>query len=46
MNRLRDELNEVQEDYRAAMNVVQSKIEVMNSRTNIATQSRLEDCWK
>lgn len=42
LRNMRDELNEVQEDYRAAMNVVQSKIEVMNSRTNIATQEQIK----
>jgi hypothetical protein len=42
LRNMRDELNEIQEDYRAAMNVVQSKIEVMNSRTNIATQEKIK----
>lgn len=42
LRNMRVELNEVQEDYRAAMDVVQSKIEVMNSRTNIATQEQIK----
>ena len=38
----REELNLVQENYQAAIDVVQSKIEVMNSRTNIATQEQIK----
>lgn len=37
-----DELNMVRENYQAAINVVQSKIEVMNSRTNIAMQDQIK----
>jgi hypothetical protein len=42
LHNMMNELNEAQEDYRAAMDVVQSKIEVMNSRTNIATQEQIK----
>lgn len=35
------ELKMVQENYRAAIEVVQSKIDIMNSRTNIATQEEI-----
>lgn len=37
-----DELNIVREDYQAAIEVVQSKIDIMNSRTNIATQEQIK----
>jgi|GEM_PF-355332 len=36
-----NELKMVQENYRAAIEVVQSKINIMNSRTNIATQEEI-----
>ncbi len=36
-----NELKIVQENYRAAIEVVQSKIDIMNSRTNIATQEEI-----
>lgn len=35
------EIKMVQENYRAAIEVVQSKIDIMNSRTNIATQEEI-----
>lgn len=38
----REELNLVRGNYQAAIDVVQSKIEVMNSRTNIATQEQIK----
>lgn len=37
-----DELSIVREDYQAAIEVVQSKIDIMNSRTNIETQERIK----
>lgn len=37
-----DELKMVREDYQAAIEVVQSKIDIMNSRTNIATQEQIK----
>lgn len=42
LRNIREVLNEVQENYRAAIDVVQSKIQVMNSRTNIATQEQIK----
>ncbi len=37
-----NELKMVREDYQAAIEVVQSKIDIMNSRTNIATQEQIK----
>lgn len=37
-----DELTLVREDYQAAIDVVQSKIDIMNNRTNIATQEQIK----
>lgn len=37
-----DELSIVREDYQAAIEVVQSKIDIMNSRTNIETQEKIK----
>ncbi len=37
-----EELNLVRENYKAAIEVVQSKIEVMNNRTNIVTQQQIK----
>lgn len=37
-----DELTIVREDYQAAIEVVQSKIDIMNSRTNMATQEQIK----
>jgi len=37
-----EELNLVRENYKAAIEVVQSKIEVMNNRTNMVTQQQIK----
>ncbi|MGE5380550.1 MAG: hypothetical protein ACM3NT_05725 [Methylocystaceae bacterium] len=37
-----DQLKMVREDYQAAIEVVQSKIDIMNSRTNISTQEQIK----
>ncbi len=37
-----EELKMVQDNYQAAIEVVQSKIDIMNSRTNIATQEQIK----
>lgn len=43
LHELHEDLIVVEENYQAAINVVQSKIQVMNSRTNLETQEQIRE---